>query len=153
MFYLPLLGNWCLNIYLDMKSINGFKWHSPEILENHRLSRNDKFPRRATGQLSDLLSIRFLAINVDSCAELLCQDRRLIKQTENCVNQGISIATSYLNIPSKSTTILNDISPSKTLTKWSNIKSELHRANCQVSTARLLGNHLKQGNHLCHGLV
>ena len=28
-----------------------FKWHSPEILENYGLSRNDKFPRRATGQL------------------------------------------------------------------------------------------------------
>ena len=29
-----------------------FKWHSPEILENSRLSKNDKFPRRATGQLA-----------------------------------------------------------------------------------------------------
>ena len=28
-----------------------FKWHSPEILENSGLSKNDKFPRRATGQL------------------------------------------------------------------------------------------------------
>ena len=28
-----------------------FKWHSPEILENYGLSKHDKFPRRATGQL------------------------------------------------------------------------------------------------------
>ena len=28
-----------------------FKWHSSEILENYGLSKNDKFPRRATGQL------------------------------------------------------------------------------------------------------
>ena len=40
-----------------MKSMNGFKWHSPEILENYGLSKNDKFPRRATGQLW-LLSFR-----------------------------------------------------------------------------------------------
>ena len=30
-----------------------FKWHSPEILENSGLSKNDKFPRRATGQFTD----------------------------------------------------------------------------------------------------
>ena len=35
-----------------------FKWRSPEILENYALSKNDKFPRRATGQLwEDLSSI------------------------------------------------------------------------------------------------
>ena len=28
-----------------------FKWHIPEILENYGLSKHDKFPRRATGQL------------------------------------------------------------------------------------------------------
>ena len=27
-----------------------FKWHSPEMLENYGLSKNDKFLRRATGQ-------------------------------------------------------------------------------------------------------
>ena len=29
-----------------------FKWHSPEILENYGLSKNDKFQRRATGQFA-----------------------------------------------------------------------------------------------------
>ena len=38
MFYLPLLGNWCLNIYILIWSQSMvFKWHSSEILENFRL--------------------------------------------------------------------------------------------------------------------
>ena len=51
MFYIPLLGNWCLKYILIWSQSMVFKWHCPEILENYGLSKNDKFPRRATGQL------------------------------------------------------------------------------------------------------
>ena len=57
MFYLPLLETdvW---IYISVWSQSMvFKWPSPEILENYGLSKHDKFPRHATGQLSTFFKV------------------------------------------------------------------------------------------------
>ena len=62
-----------------------FKWHSPEILENSWLLKNDKFPRHATGQLFWFICIvygqdcfKFLIYysNWKQCKSLKCRPYR-----------------------------------------------------------------------------